>query len=93
MRRRLRQIDLGRLAGVSASAVSRIERGHLDTVTLETIRGVAKALDVRVELVARWRAGELDRLLNARHSAMHEVLARMFDGLPEWVTPDAALCS
>ena len=85
VRRRLRQIDLGRLAGVSASAVSRIERGRLDAVTIETIRRVAKSLDVRVDLMARWRAGELDRLLNARHSAMHEVLARLFDDLPDWV--------
>ena len=34
-------------------------------MTLETIRAVAKALDIRVDLTPRWRAGDLDRLLNA----------------------------
>lgn len=81
----LRQADLARMVGVSASTISRIERGHLDELSLGTVRLVAKRLEIRVELLARWRAGELDRLLNARHSAMHEVLARLFDDLPDWV--------
>ena len=34
----------------------------------------------------RWRAGDLDRLLNRGHSALHESVARMFrDELPAWV--------
>ena len=66
--------------------VSRLERGHLDGVTLGTIRAVAKALDIRVDLVPRWRAGDLDRLLNARHSELHELVARYFRDLPGWVT-------
>jgi len=41
---------------------------------------------VRVSLVARWDGAALDRLLAARHSAMHEELARLFSGLPDWVT-------
>jgi hypothetical protein len=49
------------------------------------IRRVAGALDVRVDLVARWRAGDLDRLLNARHSQLHELVARWFrKELPAW---------
>ena len=41
----------------------------------------------------RWRAGDLDRLLNARHSELHELVARWFaDQLPEWVlTPEVSL--
>lgn len=58
----------------------------MGTLSLETIRRVAAALDIRVDLVGRWRAGDLDRLLNARHSALHEHVARMFrDELPEWI--------
>jgi hypothetical protein len=50
------------------------------------IRRVAGALDVRVDLVARWRAGDLDRLLNARHSQLHELVARWFGKeLPAWI--------
>lgn len=81
-----RQSDLGAKAGVSDSTVSRLERGHPGTFRLDTIRAVARALDMRVDLVARWRAGDLDRLLNARHSALHDLVATWFgDELPAWV--------
>ena len=57
----------------------------MDTLTLEVVRRITAALDIRVDLVARWRAGDLDRLLNSRHSALHEQVARMFrDDLPPW---------
>ena len=85
LKKRWRQADLAKVAGVSPTTISRIERGHVDQLSLETIRKVARALDVRVDLVARWRAGDLDRLLNARHSKLHEVVARMFrHELPAW---------
>ena len=85
-RRGLRQTDVASLAGVSPSTVSRIERGHLGSVSLEAVRAVARVLEVRIELVARWKAGDLERLINARHSNLHELVARMFADLPEWVT-------
>ena len=50
----------------------------MDTRTLEVMRRISAALDIKVDLVARWRAGDLDRLLNSRHSALHEQVARMF---------------
>ena len=55
-------------------------------MTVSIVRRIAVALDVRVEVRARWRAGDLDRLLNAKHSALHEEVARMFAELPGWVT-------
>ncbi len=79
-----RQSDLGREAGVSAATVSRLERGHFEHLSVATLRAVAAALDVRLELLARWRGGDLDRLVSARHSAMHEAVARMFASLPGW---------
>jgi transcriptional regulator with XRE-family HTH domain len=85
LRRRLRQADVAAIAGVSDALVSRLERGHVDEMSIRTVRAVAAALDVRVEVMARWRAGDLDRLLNARHSELHELVARYFAGLPEWV--------
>jgi transcriptional regulator with XRE-family HTH domain len=85
-RRGWRQEDLARIAGVSQPFVSRLERGHVGPQSMDTVRAVARALDIRVDLVARWRAGDLDRLLNSGHSALHEAVARMFrDDLPAWI--------
>ena len=81
-----RQRDLATRAGVSTSTISRIERGHPGSFSVDTIRRIASALDVRVDLMPRWRAGDLDRLLNARHSQLHELVARWFaTELPAWV--------
>lgn len=86
VRRGWRQIDLAAKARVSPATISRLERGHPGSLSLDIIRRVAAALDVRVDLVPRWRAGDLDRLLNAKHSQLHELVARWFaDDLPAWV--------
>lgn len=82
--RRLRQEDVAEAAGVSQATVSRIERGHFESLPLESIRSVAKALEIRLDLVPSWRGGDLDRILNARHSALHELLAARFARLPGW---------
>ncbi len=78
LRRRLRQRDLAALAGVSQSTVSRIERGHIGSLSMDTVAAVCEAISVRVDLVPRWRGGDLDRLLNARHAALHDSAARWF---------------
>ena len=86
IRRGWRQSDLATAADVSRATISRLERGHMEDLALKTIRRIAKALDVRVDLTPRWRAGELDRLMNSKHSQLHESLARWFgDELPDWV--------
>jgi transcriptional regulator with XRE-family HTH domain len=86
IRRGWRQHDLATRSGVSQATISRLERGHPGSLTLARIRRVSAALDIRVDLVARWRAGDLDRLLNAKHSQLHELVARWFAAeLPAWV--------
>lgn len=77
-RRGWRQEDLAAKAGVSQATISRVERGHVGSLSVDTIRRIAATLDIRLELLARWRAGDLDRLLNARHSRLHEAVARTF---------------
>src|ERR1700752_2396585 len=85
-KRRWRQVDLAERAGVSGSTISRIERGHPGSFRVDTIPAVATALDIGVDLVAGWRAGDLDRLLNAKHSALHDLVASWFgEELPAWV--------
>jgi transcriptional regulator with XRE-family HTH domain len=72
--------------GASQGLISMIERGHMDTVSLRILRRVAAALDIRIDVSPRWRAGDLDRLLNEKHSELHELVARWFaDELPDWV--------
>jgi hypothetical protein len=69
---------------VSRFVVGRIERGRLAAVPLGKVRAVATALDARLDLFIRWRGGDLGRLVNARHSAMHESAARMFGLVAGW---------
>jgi len=83
---RLRQGDVAKRAGVSASLVSRIERGHAGTVQLDHLRAVAGVLEIRLELSPSWRGGDLDRVLNARHSALHERLAGRLGRAAGWVS-------
>ncbi|MEA2537652.1 MAG: hypothetical protein QOF11_1886 [Chloroflexota bacterium] len=60
-------------------------------MTLERIRAVGAALDIGIEIAVRWRGGELDRLVNARHSALHEAVARWFVRHPGWsLAPEAS---
>ena len=86
VRRRLglRQGDVAARAGVSASQVSRIERGRIHSLPLGTLRRVAGALDIRVHLQASWRGGELGRTLNRRHAALHEAVLGTLAELVGW---------
>lgn len=91
LRRGWTQADLARRAGVSAATVSRVELGRLDTVDLGRLRRLAAPLEVRIDLIARWQGADLDRLLNARHSAMHEAVARDFARRPAWaIVPEVS---
>jgi transcriptional regulator with XRE-family HTH domain len=84
IRRGWRQEDLASRAEVSRSFVSVVERGHVETISIHSLRRVCAALDVRLDLVPRWRGGDLDRLLNARHAAMHESFGGFLRSQPGW---------
>jgi transcriptional regulator with XRE-family HTH domain len=84
-RKSWRQEDLAVRAGVSRSKVCRIERGEFNSARVADVRSIAGALDIRVEVLARGRGADVDRVLNARHSQMHEILAQLFHELPGWV--------
>jgi transcriptional regulator with XRE-family HTH domain len=85
VRRRWRQQDLAQRAGVSEATVWRVERGRLEEMTLATIRRVCAPLDIDIDLLARGHGAELDRLVNAKHSALHESVARtLARWAPSW---------
>jgi transcriptional regulator with XRE-family HTH domain len=91
LRRRWRQEDVATRAGVARSAISDLERGHFSSMPLHTVRRIASVLDIRVDLITRWRGGEVSRMLSARHSALHESAARHFEGLVDWrVRPEVS---
>ena len=71
-------------AGVPRSVVQAVERGRLERVRIGDLRAIAGALDANVDLILRWRGGDLGRLVNARHARLHEVMASRFSGLDGW---------
>lgn len=85
LRRRWRQRDLGARAGVSASVVSRIENGKLDSVSIATLRRLAEALDAMVEVRIRWNGEGLDRLLDQAHAGLVEAFVKRLQAAG-WLT-------
>lgn len=71
--------------------ISLVERGHFESASLRAVRRIGAVLDLRLDVIPRWRGGELDRLLNARHSSLHESVAKAFLALPGWtVAPEVS---
>jgi transcriptional regulator with XRE-family HTH domain len=74
-----RQLDLARRAGVSARAISKLERQGPAGFTVRTLRKICEPLDVDLQVYGRWRGGELDRLLDAAHAALQAQFTRLLD--------------
>jgi transcriptional regulator with XRE-family HTH domain len=85
IRRTWTQLDLATRAGVSRTAVSRVERGHLGQMPLDTVRKIAAALEIRVELRPRARAIDIDRVVNARHTELAGYVIDWLSRFPGWV--------
>jgi len=65
--------------------IVRVEHGRLGRVPLDTLRAIAAALEADLDVVVRWRGGDLGRLINARHAAMHEILAARLGSAIGWL--------
>ena len=92
LRRGIRQDELAKLAQVPRKKIALIEHGHLDSVQLGPLRRVCGELEIRVDLIPRWRGGDLDRVLSGRHSALGEaVIEALRRDSPEWqVIPEVS---
>ncbi len=66
----LRQEDVAGNAGVSQQLISKIERGRLASVSTAVLRRIFAAVEADVVTVVKWRAGELDRLLDEGHAEL-----------------------
>jgi transcriptional regulator with XRE-family HTH domain len=81
----MRQHDVAVLAGVSDATISRLERGFVGEMSSDVVRCVAAVLEIRVEYTARWRGGDLDRLVNARHARLAEECVAELRAVDGWV--------
>jgi len=81
-RRGWRQVDLARAAKLSRGRISRVELGRADELTLASLDAIARALGARLNVGLTWQGEALDRLLDADHAALVDVVAatlRRFD--------------
>ena len=78
-RRGWRQQDLAEAADVAQGCVSKLERGQLAHLRVETIRGIATALEMEITFEARWRVGELARVRDAEHAGLVERFVQYLD--------------
>jgi transcriptional regulator with XRE-family HTH domain len=90
LRRGWRQVDVAHRAGVSDSTVSNMEKGRIGSTSLDNLRAVARTLDIRLDLVVRWRGGELDRLLNARHASLANLVIELLRSHGWEVAPEVS---
>ena len=85
LRAGLRQTDLGARAGMSRQTVSRIERGALHSVAVGRLDAIATALGATLAIDLRWQGEQLDRLIDAGHAALEELVAARLRGCG-WLT-------
>jgi transcriptional regulator with XRE-family HTH domain len=76
-RRHLTQSALGALVGLSHSTIARVERGHADRVTLSTLIRIANALGASVSVRVLWHGEALDRMLDAAHADITDLVLRL----------------
>lgn len=84
-RKGLRQQDVAADAGVSRATVSRLEAGNVGMLSLNTVERIASVVDVRTELLGRWRGGDGDRLLNWRHSLLGDAFSAAVGAHRGWL--------
>jgi hypothetical protein len=76
-------------ARVSRAVIWRIERGSADRVAVHTLVEVARVLGARVDVRLHWQGEGLDRLLDARHARLVELLVALLDS-NGWTTATEA---
>jgi Holliday junction resolvase-like predicted endonuclease len=75
---------------VSRSLISKLELGHVDRVTLRTLRDIAATLGARLDVRLDWNGESLDRLLDADHASLVEEVAAILRSLGWRVAVEAS---
>lgn len=68
VRMNLRQEDVARIANISRSIVSRIDRGLVGNLQVAQLERVAATVGATIDLRLRWNGEQLDRLLDEAHA-------------------------
>ena len=89
-RLRWRQADVGARAELSQDLISLVERGRIDEVSIRALRAHARALDAELVLELRWRAGELDRLMDEGHAVLVGAVSAMLAAFGWEVRPEVS---
>lgn len=69
---------------MSQGTVSLLERGRIASMPIESVRRVLAGLDAELILIATWRGGDLERLIDAQHARLVELTADWL-GDRQWV--------
>jgi transcriptional regulator with XRE-family HTH domain len=77
-RRGWRQVDLAGAVGVSQSLIARLERGGADRLTVRSLDRITAALGARVAVRLDFNGEALDRLLDAGHASLVELVVAAF---------------
>lgn len=78
-RRQWTQDQLGRRAGLSDSAISRVERGGADRLSVRALSRLADQLGARLTLHVMWQGEDLDRLLDRDHAHLVDGMMRRLE--------------
>ena len=85
IRLRLRQVDVGKMAGLSQQLVSLLELGSLEHVSVPALRRVARAVGAEVVISIRWRGADVDRLRDEDHAQIVATVAGRLEAAG-WLT-------
>jgi transcriptional regulator with XRE-family HTH domain len=85
-----RQQDVARKVGIGQPSVSSVEAGVVDAVSISTLERMLAAVDAELVVFVRWRAGDLDRLLDAGHADLVERTTTLLRGLGWQVHPEVS---
>ena len=81
LKRGWRQADLARQAGCTRQAISRLETGQPGLLKLATLDAIAQALGGALDVVVRWEGAALDRMLDAAHARIVEIVVAQLRSL------------
>lgn len=76
------------MVGCHQTTISRAERGQLEHLSHGLLKRIFAALGARFEGEVRWRGGEIDRLIDARHATLVEQVSGLIAGWGWFALPE-----